>query len=38
MSTRTPRSNEVDGVDYYFVSKKIYELIKKKVSMNMLKF
>ena len=21
-TTRTPRSNEVDGVDYYFVSKK----------------
>jgi len=30
-TTRTPRSNEVDGVDYYFVSKnKFDELIKKK--------
>ena len=30
-TTRTPRSNEVDGVDYYFVSKKKFdELIKKK--------
>ena len=29
-TTRTPRSNEVDGVDYYFVSKKKFdELIKK---------
>ena len=24
-TTRTPRSNEVDGVDYYFVSKKKFE-------------
>ena len=30
-TTRTPRSNEVDGVDYYFVNKKKFdELIKKK--------
>ena len=30
-TTRTPRSNEVDGVDYYFISKsKFEELIKKK--------
>ena len=29
-TTRTPRSNEVDGVDYYFISKdKFRELIKK---------
>ena len=31
-TTRTPRSNEIDGVDYFFVSKKVFEeLIKKKV-------
>ena len=24
-TTRSPRSNEVDGVDYYFVSKKKFE-------------
>ena len=30
-TTRTPRSNEVDGVDYYFISKvKFEELIKEK--------
>ena len=30
-TTRTPRSNEVDGVDYYFISKsKFEELINKK--------
>ena len=30
-TTRTPRSNEIDGVDYFFVSKKVFEeLIKKK--------
>ena len=30
-TTRSPRSNEVDGVDYYFVStKKFEELIKQK--------
>ena len=29
-TTRTPRSNEVDGVDYYFISKvKFEELIKE---------
>ena len=27
---RTPRSNEIDGVDYFFVSKVFEELIKKK--------
>ena len=30
-TTRTPRSNEVDGVDYFFISKKEFEkLIKEK--------
>ena len=30
-TTRTPRSNEVDGVDYYFITKsKFEELINKK--------
>ena len=30
-TTRSPRSNEVDGVDYHFVSiKKFEELIKEK--------
>ena len=30
-TTRTPRSNEVDGVDYHFISnKKFEELVKKK--------
>ena len=30
-TTRTPRSNEIDGVDYFFVSKlKFKELIDKK--------
>ncbi len=31
-TTRSPRSNEVNGVDYYFIStKKFQELIKKKL-------
>ena len=31
-TTRSPRSNEVDGVDYHFVSKKnLRNLLKKKV-------
>ena len=32
-TTRTPRSNEIDGVDYFFVSKKTFlkNLLKKKV-------
>ena len=31
-TTRSPRSNEVDGVDYHFVSKKEFErLINKKI-------
>ena len=30
-TTRTPRSNEVDGVDYHFISKKKFNnLLKKK--------
>ena len=30
-TTRTPRSNEIDGVDYFFISKKEFEkLIKEK--------
>ena len=38
-TTRSPRSNEVDGVDYFFVSHKQFEeLIKKNNFMNMLKF
>ena len=38
-TTRTPRSNEVDGVDYHFVSKeKFKELIDKENFMNMQKF
>ena len=28
-TTRAPRTNEVDGVDYYFVSKKFTNLIKE---------
>ena len=31
-TTRPPRSNEVDGVDYYFIThKKFEELIKKQI-------
>ena len=39
-TTRTPRSNEIDGVDYHFVStEQFLELInKKKNFMNMQKF
>ena len=38
-TTRLPRSNEVDGVDYNFVSKEEFEgLINKKAFMNMQKF
>ena len=38
-TTRPPRSNEVDGVDYNFVSKKEFiELIKEKNFMNTPKF
>ena len=38
-TTRSPRSNEVDGVDYHFVSQKnLKELIKEKNFMNMLKY
>ena len=30
-TTRSPRSNEVDGVDYHFVTKEIFEkLVKEK--------
>ena len=37
-TTRSPRSNEVEGVDYYFVSHKNFEkLIKEKNFMSMLK-
>ena len=28
-TTRSPRSNEVDGVDYHFVSKKTFEKLIK---------
>ena len=38
-TTRKPRSNEVDGVDYYFISKSKFEqFIKEKNFMNMQKF
>ena len=38
-TTRKPRPNEIDGVDYYFVSKEKFEkLIKEKIFMNMQKF
>ena len=38
-TTRTPRSNEVDGVDYHFISnKKFEELVKKKNFTSMQKF
>ena len=37
LTTRTPRSNEVNGVDYHFVSKKKFEEIKINF-MNMQKF
>ena len=38
-TTRSPRSNEVDGVDYFFVSKKnLKNLIKKMSFMSMQKF
>ena len=38
-TTRPPRSNEVDGVDYNFVSNEEFEkLIKEKNFMNMLKY
>ena len=38
-TTRTPRSNEVDGVDYHFVSKKKFkDLINDKNFTNMQKF
>ena len=38
-TTRSPRSNEIDGVDYFFVSKtKFEELIKKINFMNMQKY
>ena len=38
-TTRKPRSNEIDGVDYYFVSKNDFEdLIKKITFMNMLRY
>ena len=39
MTTRAPRSNEGDGVDYQFTSKKEFEnLINQKSFMNMQKF
>ena len=38
-TTRSPRSNEVDGVDYHFVSQQKFEkLIKEKNFTNMQKF
>ena len=38
-TTRKPRPNEIDGVDYHFVSNNEFEkLIKKIIFMNMLKF
>ena len=38
-TTRSPRSNEVDGVDYHFVSTERFEdLINKKNFMNTPKF
>ena len=38
-TTREPRSNEVDGVDYNFVTiDQFKDLIKKMIFMNMLKF
>ena len=38
-TTRKPRSNEVDGVDYNFVTiDQFKDLIKKMISMNMLKY
>ena len=38
-TTRLPRSNEVDGVDYHFITnEKFEELIKAKNFMNMLEF
>ena len=38
-TTRKPRPNEIDGVDYHFVSKDEFEkLIKKIIFMNMLKY
>ena len=39
MTTRSPRSNEVDGVDYLFTSHQEFEnYIKQKNFMNMQKF
>ena len=38
-TTRSARSNEVDGVDYNFVTPKVFErLIEEKNFTNMLKF
>ena len=38
-TTRKPRPNEIDGVDYYFISKKEFQkLIDEKNFMNTLKF
>ena len=38
-TTRPPRSNEIDGVDYNFVTHKKFEEQSKKINfMNMLKF
>ena len=38
-TTRSPRSNEIDGVDYHFITdKKFKELVKQKNFMNMQKF
>ena len=38
-TTRKPRPNEIDGVDYHFVSKEEFEkLIKKIIFMNTLKY
>ena len=38
-TTRSPRSNEIHGIDYFFISNKEFEeLIEKKNFMNMQKF
>ena len=38
-TTRKPRSNEIDGVDYHFVTKiNLKSLLKKIIFMNMLKY
>ena len=38
-TTRSPRSNEVDGVDYHFISKKEFEqMIEQKNFMNLQKY